>query len=85
MAVGDAHAFPGFLTPVLTQLSCQNRRLLFSHASPEVKGKKHTRKKVRFNRVSNSQPTGHKSDTLTTQPTGRGCQKESVCHGSIIV
>ena len=32
MAVGDAHVFPGFLTPVLS------RRLLFSHASAEVRG-----------------------------------------------
>ena len=30
MAVDDAHVFPGFLTPVLTQL--------FSHASVEVRG-----------------------------------------------
>ena len=27
MADGDAHAFPGFLTPVLTQLSFQSHRL----------------------------------------------------------
>ena len=33
MAVGDAHVFPGFLTPVLTQISFQSYRLLFSHAS----------------------------------------------------
>ena len=38
MAVGDAHVFPGFLTPVLTQLSFQSHRLLFSHASAEVRG-----------------------------------------------
>ena len=39
MAVGDAHVFPGFLlTPVLTQLSFQNHRLLFSHALAEVRG-----------------------------------------------
>ena len=37
MAVGDAHAFPGFLTPVLTQISFQSHRLLFSHASAEVR------------------------------------------------
>ena len=36
MAVGDV--FPGFLTPVLKQISFQGHRLLFSHASPEVKG-----------------------------------------------
>ena len=37
MAVGDAYVFPGFLTPVLTQLSFQSHRLLFSHASAEVR------------------------------------------------
>ena len=37
MAVGDAHVFPGFLTPVLTELSFQGHLLLFSHAS-EVSG-----------------------------------------------
>ena len=38
MVVGDAHMFPGFLTPVLTQLSFQSHWLLFSHASAEVRG-----------------------------------------------
>ena len=37
MVVGGAHAFPGFLTPVLTQLSFQSHRRLFSHASAEVR------------------------------------------------
>ena len=32
------HTFPGFLTPVLTQISFQSHRLLFSHASAEVRG-----------------------------------------------
>ena len=38
MAVGDAHVFPGFLTPVLTQISFQSHRLLFSHALAAVIG-----------------------------------------------
>ena len=38
MAVGDTHVFPGFLTPVLTQVSFQSHRLLSSHASAEWKG-----------------------------------------------
>ena len=38
MAVSDAYVFPGFLTPVLTQLSFQSHRLLFSHASANVGG-----------------------------------------------
>ena len=33
--VTDAHVFPDFLTPVLTQ---QSHQLLFSHASAEMKG-----------------------------------------------
>ena len=68
MAVADAHVFPGFLTPVLIQLSFQSHRLLFSHASAEVRG---DGKEVRLNRVMNSQPPGHESDTLTTEPPGR--------------
>ena len=38
MAVGDAHVFPGFLTPVLTQFSFQSPLLLFSRAAAEVRG-----------------------------------------------
>ena len=34
----SVHVFPGFLTPILTRLSFQSHRLLFSHASAEVKG-----------------------------------------------
>ena len=41
MGVSDAHVFPGFLTPVLTQHSFQSHQLLFSHASAEVRGKIH--------------------------------------------
>ena len=32
------YMFPGYLTPVLTQTSFQSLRLLFSHASAEVRG-----------------------------------------------
>ena len=38
MVVGEAHVLPGFLKPVLTQLSFQSHRLLFSHASAELRG-----------------------------------------------
>ena len=34
----DPHVFSGFLTPVLTQLSFQSHRLLFSHTSAAVRG-----------------------------------------------
>ena len=46
MAVGDAYVFPGFLTPVLTLLSFQSHRLLFSHASAEVRGENTPERKV---------------------------------------
>ena len=39
MAVGDTHLFTGFLTPLLTQHFFPIHRLLFSHASAEVRGK----------------------------------------------
>ena len=38
MAVGDAHVFSDFPTSVLTQISFQSHRLLFSQASAEVRG-----------------------------------------------
>ena len=74
MMVGDAHVFPGFLTPVLILLSFQSHRLLFSHALAEVRGEKYPGKKVGLNLVLNSHPPGHKFDTLTTEPLGRGLQ-----------
>ena len=56
-AVGDARVFPGFLTPVLTQLSFQSHRLLFSHASAEMRGKKTPERKFAStgNRTHNRQ------------------------------
>ena len=66
MAVGDEYVFPGFLTPVPTQVFfpkppcfCRGERQNF------------TGKKSRLYRGSNSQPPGHESDTLTTEPSGR--------------
>ena len=72
MAVGDAHVFPGFLTPVQTQLSFQSHRLLFLQASAEVRGEKYAGKRVRLNWVLNSRPPWNESDTLTTELPGRG-------------
>ena len=66
MAVSDAHVFPGFLTPVLTQLSFQSHQLLFSHASAGWEVKIHPKE-------SSPQPLGHESNTLTTEPFGWGC------------
>ena len=53
MVVGDAHVFPRFLTPVLTQISFKSHRLLFSHASAEVRGENTSERNLRLNRVSN--------------------------------
>ena len=68
MAVDDAYVFPGFLTPVLTQIFFQKPRLLFSHASAEPRGENTPEKKSCLNRGLNSQPPGHESDMLTTKP-----------------
>ena len=46
MVVGDAYVFPGFLTPVITLLFFQSHRLLFSHASAEVRGENTPERKV---------------------------------------
>ena len=70
MAVGDAHVFPGFLTPVLTQLSFQSHRLLFSHAS-EVRGENTSERKFDATGVE-LKTTGSRVDTLTTEIPGRG-------------
>ena len=46
MAIGDAYVFPGFLTPVLTQLYFPKHRLLFSHASAEMRCENTPERKV---------------------------------------
>ena len=46
MAVGDAYVFPGFLTPVLTQLFFPKPPTTFSHASAEVRGENMPERKV---------------------------------------
>ena len=76
MAVGDAHMFPGFLTSKLRQLSFQSHRLLFSHAFSKGARRKCAGNKVNLNQRSNLQPPGHESDTLTTEPSGRGFRFE---------
>ena len=75
MAVGDAYVFSGFLTPVLTQLSFQSHRLLFSHISAEVRGKNMPERKFAstVHRTCNHQVM---SPTLTTVPLERGPEEE---------
>ena len=72
MAVGDAYVFPGFLTPVLTQLFFPKPLTTFLTCFSRGERQKYARKKSRLNRGSNSQPPGHESDTLTTEPPGLG-------------
>ena len=67
MAVGDTHVFPGFLTPVLTQLFFPKPPTTFLTSFCRGEGRKYTGKEVRLNRGSNSQPPGHESDMLTTE------------------
>ena len=72
MAVDDAYVFPGFLTQVLTQLFFPKPPTTFLTYFCRGERQKYAGKKIHLNRGSNSQPPGHKSDTLITEPPGRG-------------
>ena len=74
MAVGDAYVFPGFLTPVLTQLLFQKPQTTFLTCFCRGERQKYAGKKSHLNRGSNSQPPDHEFDTLTTEPPGWGKQ-----------
>ena len=65
MAISDAYVFPGFLTPVLTQLFFPKPPTAFITCLCRDERWKYARKKSRLNQGSNSQPPGHKSDTLS--------------------
>ena len=64
--------FPCFLTPVLTQLFFQKQPATFLTCFCRGERRKYTWKKSHLNWESNSQPPGHESDTLTTEPPGWG-------------
>ena len=70
MAVGDAQVFPGFFTPVLTQLFFPKPLTTFLTCFCSGDKQKYAGKKDRLNWGSNSLPPGHESDTLTTEPPG---------------
>ena len=72
MVVGDAHVFPGFLSPVLTQLYFPKLPTTFLTCFCRGERQKYTRKKVPLNRGWNTQPPGHESETLSTEPPGQG-------------
>ena len=69
MAVNDTYVFPGFLTPVLTQLFFPKPPTTFLTCFCRDERRKYAGKKSRLNRGSNSQPLGHESDTLTFYPS----------------
>ena len=71
MAVGDAYVFPGFLTPVRTQLFFPKPPTTYLKCFCRGERQKYPGKQIRLNRGSNSQPPGHESDMLTTEPPGR--------------
>ena len=72
MVVCDAYVFPGFLTPVLTQVFFPKPLTTFLTCLCRGERRKKPGKKSRLNRESNSQAPGHESDKLTTEPPGRG-------------
>ena len=82
MAVGDAHVFPGFLTPVLTQLFIPKSLTTFLTCFCRGERRKYAGKKVRLNPGSNTQPQGNESNTLTTEPPGQGQINGLECNGS---
>ena len=71
MAVGDTHVFSGFLTPVLTQFFFPKPPTTFLTYFYRGERRKYAWKKVCLNRGSNSQPPGHESNQLTTEPHRR--------------
>ena len=58
--------------PGLTQLFFQKPPTTFLTCFCRGEGPKYVGKKVRLNQGSNTQPPGHKSNTLTTEPPRRG-------------
>ena len=66
------YMFPGFLTPVLTQLFFPKPPNTFLTCFCRGERWKYAGKKVSLNWGWYSQPTGHESNTLTTEPPWRG-------------
>ena len=70
------YVFPGFLTPVLTQLFFPKPPTTFLTCFCRGERRKYAGKKSRLKRGTNSQPPGHESNTLTTEPPGRAGKGE---------
>ena len=67
--------FPGFLTPVLTQLFLPKPPTTFLTCFCRGEKRTYKGKKSRLNQGSNSQPPGHESNMLTTEPPAQGDNK----------
>ena len=74
MVVDYAHVFPGFLAPVQTQISFQNHRVLFSHASAELRGENTIERKFTSYgyQTHNHQVRSPTRSPLSTKPPGQG-------------
>ena len=70
--ISHAHVFPGFLTPVLTQLFFPKPLTTFPTCFCRGERQEYAGKKVHPNCGSNSQAPGHESDRFTTEPPGPG-------------
>ena len=71
-SVTHNYVFPGFLTPFLTQLFFPKPRTTFLTCFCRGERRKYVGEKCHLSWGSNSQPPGHVSDMLTTEPPGRG-------------
>ena len=81
MAIGDAYVFPGFLTPVLTQLFSQSHRLLFSHASAEVRGENTPERKVAS---TGDQTHNHQVMSPTRSPLSHSGGAVAFCNSPVL-
>ena len=72
MVVCEAHVFPGFLTPVLTQPFCPKPLTTFLTCFCRGERQKNAGKKFRLNPGWYSQPPHHDSDMLATEPPRQG-------------
>ena len=75
--ISDAYAFPGFLTPVLTQLFFPKPPTTFLTYFCRGERRKYVgKKKSPQPGIEHTQAPGHEYDTLTTEPPRRGCTKK---------
>ena len=77
MAVGDAHV--SWLSHTSTNTAFfQKPPTTFHKCFCRGERREYAGEKVRLNRGSNSQPPGHESDMLTTEPAGPGKSLQKV-------